>query len=210
MKTRLDVSNINFTKLGGLIPACVQDHETLEVLMIGFMNQEALERTIASGQVTFYSRTKDRLWTKGESSGHFLEVLTLALDCDQDSILISVKRRGPVCHTGSISCFGATSLKPDWYWLAFLSQIITQRQSSKTLGYTNELLNSGLPRVAQKVGEEAVEVVIAALTESGENQEALVGEVVDLFYHVFVLLQMKGIDMQAIALKIQERHESSN
>ncbi|MCR9191347.1 MAG: bifunctional phosphoribosyl-AMP cyclohydrolase/phosphoribosyl-ATP diphosphatase HisIE [Gammaproteobacteria bacterium] len=199
----IDVSKINFDKLNGLVPACIQDADTMQVLMVGFMNQEALQQTLASKRVTFYSRTKQRLWTKGETSGHFLEMEQLCLDCDNDTLLIIVKRSGPACHTGAVSCF--TQAMPALYWLGFLNQVIRNRVQTQQEGYTKQLLDAGMPRMAQKVGEEAVEVVISALSQKTEE---IAGEVVDLLYHVFVLLCAKQISIERIATIIQERSTS--
>lgn len=201
----IDTTRINFDKLNGLIPACIQDHQTMQVLMIGFMDPEALQQTLKTKQVTFYSRTKNRLWTKGETSGHFLEVVSLCLDCDQDSLLIFVKSIGPTCHTGSESCFDQEALISPWYWLITLNQVIQSRHVAGDESYTHRLLNSGINRIAQKVGEEGVEVALAAVSGTSE---ALTGEVVDLLYHLLVLLQAKNISMQMIAETIQERRKN--
>lgn len=198
----MNTLNINFNKLDGLIPVCIQDQDTMRVLMIGFMNEEALQQTMETGQVTFYSRTKKRLWTKGETSGNFLNVVNLTQDCDDDSLLIVVKRTGPVCHTGHISCFKDLEMQPPLYWLGYLNQIIQERRNAGENSYTSRLLASGINRIAQKVGEESVEVVIAAVSD---NQPELVNEIVDLFYHVFVLLCAKQVSLQTIAEVIQGR-----
>jgi phosphoribosyl-ATP pyrophosphohydrolase/phosphoribosyl-AMP cyclohydrolase len=198
----ITTTRINFDKLHGLIPVCVQDHETLQVLMIGFMNEEALLQTLETRFVTFYSRSKQRLWTKGESSGNYLTVVNMALDCDEDSLLILAKPAGPSCHTGDISCFNQDTVMPPVFWLAKLIQVIKNRQNAGKDSYTYQLITSGINRMAQKVGEEAVEVAIAAVVG---NQEDIAGESVDLLYHLLVLLTAKQIPLQSLADIIQER-----
>jgi phosphoribosyl-ATP pyrophosphohydrolase/phosphoribosyl-AMP cyclohydrolase len=198
----IDSTTINFDKLNGLVPVCIQNYKTMQVLMVGFMNHDALQRTLATNQVTFYSRTKNRLWTKGETSGNFLEVVSLSLDCDQDSLLIFVNPVGPTCHQGSPSCFKQDESTPPGYWLMQLDEIIQSRQTAGDASYTYRLINSGINRIAQKVGEEGVEVALAAV--SGQDKE-LAAEAVDLLYHLLVLLYVKNISMQTIADIIQER-----
>jgi phosphoribosyl-ATP pyrophosphohydrolase/phosphoribosyl-AMP cyclohydrolase len=204
LSLNFDIANIDFEKQGGLVPVCVQDHETMQVLMMAFMNKEALEKTLEMGQVTFYSRTKKRLWTKGEESGHFLNVKNIILDCDQDSLLIFAEAIGPTCHTGDISCFKQADVISPWYYLADLNRVIQSRQYATENSYTKELFDSGLPRMAQKVGEEAVEVVIAALSGTDEEMK---GETVDLFYHLLVLLAAKKISIEALAEIIRKRRK---
>lgn len=204
----IDSAVINFDKGNGLIPVCVQDYETLQVLMLGYMNLAAFEQTLQTGKVTFYSRTKARLWVKGETSGHYLELKELALDCDRDSLLCLVKPYGPTCHIGQSSCFELPKTTASiWYWLSCLVKTIQLRaqQTSTGTSYTQQLLTAGLPRAAQKVGEEGVEVALAAVVGT---EEQLTMEVVDLLYHLFVLLLIKNIPLQAIANIIQVRHES--
>lgn len=190
---------IDFSK--GLVPAVIQDHETLQVLMVGYMNKEALEKTKAEGRVTFFSRSRNTLWTKGETSGNFLYVKEILLDCDKDSIVIKVNPAGPVCHTGTVSCFGDEMAKG---FLYKLEGIINQRISDRTEGsYTSKLYNKGINKVAQKVGEEAVELVI----ESKDNNiDLFKNEAADLLYHFLVLLRAKDTDLQSIESVLKERH----
>jgi phosphoribosyl-ATP pyrophosphohydrolase/phosphoribosyl-AMP cyclohydrolase len=203
MMLTLDKTTLNFDKLNGLIPVCIQDNESLQVLMIGFMNEQALQQTIETKRITFFSRTKNRLWTKGETSGHFLTVHAVSVDCDSDSLLFLVSPRGPTCHTGSVSCFDIQPSPPSlWQSLAQLNQTIHARQSAGEESYTRRLLNEGVSRMAQKVGEEGVEVALAAV--SGTVAQC-VNEVVDLWYHVLVLLMAKDISLSAVAELIQQR-----
>lgn len=198
----LDMKLVDFNKMNGLVPVIVQDNHTLQVLMLGFMNEDALHQTLASGLVTFFSRTKKKLWQKGEASGNFLRVIDMYLDCDNDTILIMANPHGDTCHNGMTSCFNAQVTPPLGY-IGLLNQIIQKRIDYPQEGsYTNSLINKGLSRIAQKVGEEAVEVVIAALTES--NDEYL-GEMTDLLFHSLVLLRAKKIDLSDLAAKIASR-----
>jgi len=194
--------NIDFTKGNGLVPVVIQDNNTLQVLMVGYMNEEALEKTEKEGKVTFFSRSKNRLWTKGETSGNWLHVKDILADCDNDSILIKVNPVGPTCHTGSISCFGDESPKSFLYQL---EQIINQRiDNDITDSYTNKLYKKGINKVAQKVGEEAVELVIEA---KDENIELFKNEAADLLYHVLILLKAKNINLQDIEEVLQIMHK---
>lgn len=173
-----------------LIPAIIQDEATKNVLMLGYMNSEAFEQTLREKRVTFFSRSKQRLWTKGETSGHFLDVVSLQIDCDSDTVLIQVKPNGPTCHTGTTTCFGEPSAKG---FLYELEQTIDQRISSDDPNsYTNELFKRGINKVAQKVGEEAVEVVIEA---KDDNRELFLNESADLLYHVLILLRTKNLTL---------------
>lgn len=173
-----------------LIPAIIQDEATKNVLMLGYMNSEAFEQTLREKRVTFFSRSKQRLWTKGETSGHFLDVVSLQIDCDSDTVLIQVKPNGPTCHTGTTTCFGEPSAKG---FLYELEQTIDQRISSDDPNsYTNELFKRGINKVAQKVGEEAVEVVIEA---KDDNRELFLNESADLLYHVLILLRTKNVTL---------------
>lgn len=192
---------IDFEKSNGLVPCVVQDAATLKVLMVGFMNKEALAKTIADGKVTFYSRTKQRLWTKGESSGNFLQVVEIKVDCDQDTLLIKVNPTGPVCHTGADTCFNE---KNDAWSLSSLEQIIQDRkQNPDSKSYTTSLFESGLNKIAQKVGEEAVELVIEA---KDNNRELFLNEAADLMYHYLVLLTAKGHSLNDVLDVLQKRH----
>lgn len=177
---------INFEKGNGLVPVIIQNALSMQVLMLGYMNREAYDKTLQEGKVTFYSRSKQRLWTKGETSGNFLEVKNIYPDCDNDSILIEVIPAGPTCHTGSASCFGNNSGKGFIYEL---EEIINNRiESDDESSYTNKLYRQGINKVAQKVGEEAVELIIEA---KDENEELFKNESADLLYHFLILLKMK-------------------
>jgi len=194
---------IDFTKGNGLVPVVIQDSNTLQVLMVGYMNEEAFEKTIKEKIVTFFSRSKYRLWTKGETSGNYLHVEEISTDCDNDSILIKVKPAGPVCHTGSTSCFGEESVKGFVYKL---EQIINQRIDNDTSdSYTNKLFKKGINKVAQKVGEEAVELIIEA---KDNNITLFKDEAADLIYHLLVLLKAKGISFEAIEEVLIGRHKT--
>lgn len=192
---------IDFNKGGGLVPAIIQDQQTLEVLMLGYMDEAAYEKTRREGRVTFFSRTKNRLWTKGEQSGHFLEVVSIAEDCDNDSLLIRVKPAGPTCHTGSRSCFNT---EYNQNFLFELENIIADRYQNPVEGsYVNHLRSKGLNKIAQKVGEEGVETVIAALNQTETD---LINESSDLLFHLLVLLKEKGISLDTLAKNLEGRH----
>ncbi|HTF81271.1 MAG TPA: bifunctional phosphoribosyl-AMP cyclohydrolase/phosphoribosyl-ATP diphosphatase HisIE [Cytophagales bacterium] len=196
---------INFEKQGGLVPAVVQDAATNKVLMVGFMNQEAYEKTLAEKKVTFYSRTKERLWTKGESSGHFLHVVEVLLDCDQDTLLIKANPVGPTCHTGADTCFFEKNTAIDY---TFLEKLITTIRSRKhddpDKSYTSSLFKKGINKIAQKVGEEAVEVVIEA---KDNNDDLFRNEAADLFFHYLVLLEAKNISFSEIVDVLRLRNK---
>lgn len=199
----IDVSSLNFNKMDGLIPCVVQDHSTRNVLMLGFMNQEALMKTLEERRVTFYSRTKKKLWTKGETSGNYLNLIDLKIDCDNDTLLVFVKPEGPVCHTGSGTCFGEANKSSS---LGFLEEIINHRKNHPQKdSYTNKLLDSGINKVAQKVGEEAVELVIEA---KDDNKELFLNEAADLMYHYLVLLAAKNSSMDEVIQVLQQRHSA--
>ena len=200
----LDRDKMDFAKMGGLVPVVVQDNHTLQVLMLGFMNEDALELTITSNKVTFFSRTKNRLWTKGETSGDFLHVIDMHIDCDQDSILIMANPAGPTCHTGSVSCF-TTQQMPPLSQIGKLDKTIIDRINYPEEGsYTDKLIKKGVKKIAQKVGEEGVEVVIAALNETTEEY---LGEMTDLLYHALVLLHAKGLTLGDLGEIIERRHK---
>ena len=206
IKKNIDVSQIDFGKTppsgGWGVPVVIQDYKTLEVLMLGYMNAEALEKTQAEGKVTFFSRSKNRLWTKGETSNNFLFVKEIFVDCDNDTILIKADPVGPTCHTGSRSCF-----KTDFNqnFIFELENIINDRYENPVEGsYINKMRNKGLNKIAQKVGEEGVETVIAALAES---EEELIGEASDLVFHLLFLLKEKGLSIQDIAKNLEKRHK---
>jgi len=193
---------IDFTKGNGLVPVIIQDNATLQVLMLGYMNQEALEQTSKEGKVTFFSRSKNRLWTKGETSGNFLFVKEILTDCDNDTILIKVNPAGPTCHNGTNSCFGNDTAKG---FLYNLEQVVSQRiDDDEKDSYTNKLYKKGINKVAQKVGEEAVELVI----ESKDNNAGLFNnEAADLLYHLLILLKAKGTSLQKVEEVLMERHK---
>jgi phosphoribosyl-ATP pyrophosphohydrolase/phosphoribosyl-AMP cyclohydrolase len=194
--------NIDFAKGNGIVPVVIQDNNTLQVLMVGYMNEEAYIKTSEEKKVTFFSRSKNRLWTKGETSGNYLYVEEVLTDCDNDSLLIKVNPVGPVCHTGSISCFGNETAKGFIYEL---EHVIDQRIKNDTEGsYTNKLYKKGINKVAQKVGEEAVELVI----ESKDNDiDLFKNEAADLLYHFLILLKAKNTDLQSIEEVLKMRHE---
>ena len=192
---------IDFSKSNGLVPCIVQDAKTLRVLMLGFMNEEAYQKTVSEKRVVFFSRTKNRLWMKGETSGNFLDVVEIAVDCDHDTLLIKATPHGPVCHTGADTCFNE---KNDAWNLASLETIIQDRKKNPVSGsYTNKLLDSGINKVAQKVGEEAVELVIEA---KDDNKELFLSEAADLFYHCLVLLEQKNYEFDEVLDVLIKRH----
>lgn len=197
---------LDFKKMNGLIPAIIQDDYTQKVLMLGFMNQEAYEKTVNSGKVTFFSRTKNRLWTKGEESGNFLHVVSITPDCDCDTLLIKVHPEGPVCHTGTDTCWGEKN-RQDIMFLKELQDFIDKRyEEMPEKSYTTNLFQSGVNKMAQKVGEEAVETVIEACNGSDER---LIYEGADLLYHLIVLLTSKGYRIEDLARELKERHSAT-
>jgi phosphoribosyl-ATP pyrophosphohydrolase/phosphoribosyl-AMP cyclohydrolase len=196
--------NIDFKKMEGLIPAVVQDAFTGKVLMLGYMNEAALAKTEESGRVTFFSRSKNRLWTKGETSGHFLEVVSMQEDCDGDAILVKAKPSGPVCHTGADTCFneGNASKTP---FIDQLRAIIKDRKANPSEeSYTSSLFLKGINKLAQKVGEEAVELVIEA---KDDNKDLFLGEAADLLFHYLVLLEAKGYELDEVVDVLMKRHK---
>jgi len=196
--------NIDFEKVNGLVPAIIQDVTTGSVLMLGYMNQEAIDKTESSGKVTFFSRSKQRLWTKGETSGNFLEFIQMTVDCDNDTLLIKAKPLGPVCHTGTATCFGDEPSE-DLSFLNVLESIITDRkENASDKSYTSSLFKRGINKVAQKVGEEAVELVIEA---KDDNDELFTNEAADLLFHYMILLQAKGFKLKDILSVLKERHQ---
>ena len=199
---------MDFQKLKGLIPAIIQDASTNTVLMLGFMNSEALDKTREEGKVTFFSRKKNRLWTKGEESGNFLHVVEILEDCDKDTLLIKAKPVGPVCHTGSDTCFNERNITSlDSEGIAFIAQlqqlIHTRKEEMPEGSYTTSLFNAGINKIAQKVGEEAVELLIEA---KDNNDELFLNEAADLLYHLLVLLTAKGKDMKDVVSVLEQRH----
>jgi phosphoribosyl-ATP pyrophosphohydrolase/phosphoribosyl-AMP cyclohydrolase len=195
---------IDFEKMQGLVPAIIQDADTRQVLMLGYMNRQAYDLTVMTGKVTFWSRTRKTTWTKGETSGNFLNVVSMEADCDNDTLLIKVTPTGPVCHTGADTCWGEKNDNP----LAFLGELqrfIEKRYEEMPEGsYTTSLFQSGVGRMAQKVGEEAVESVIEAMAC---NNERLIYEASDMIYHLIVLLTSKGLKFEDLATELQKRHD---
>lgn len=195
---------IDFNKMDGLVPAIIQDNQTSKVLMLGFMNEEAYNKTRELGKVTFFSRTKNRLWTKGEESGNFLLVKSITIDCDSDTFLIKVNPVGPVCHTGSDTCFNEQNEDPIQF-LKYLQDFIDKRYQEMPEGsYTTSLFKKGINRMAQKVGEEAVETVIEA---TNGTEEGFLYEASDLIYHLIVLLTSKGYRLEHLANELKKRHK---
>ncbi|MEQ4576879.1 MAG: bifunctional phosphoribosyl-AMP cyclohydrolase/phosphoribosyl-ATP diphosphatase HisIE [Gammaproteobacteria bacterium] len=201
---------LDWEKGGGLLPVVVQDADTLRVLMLGYMDAEALAATRASGHVTFYSRSKQRLWTKGESSGHLLDLVSIDVDCDEDTLLVLARPRGPTCHTGRASCFpgapgidGASSA-PDVSFLGTLDALVAERERQRPEGsYTTRLFEKGTRRIAQKVGEEGVETALAGVAQGDED---LLGESADLLYHLIVLLRARGLSLADAVAVLESRH----
>ncbi|HTM99157.1 MAG TPA: bifunctional phosphoribosyl-AMP cyclohydrolase/phosphoribosyl-ATP diphosphatase HisIE [Pedobacter sp.] len=199
---QININTLDWEKTDGLVPVIIQDNQTLEVLMLGYMNAEAFEKTQKEGKVTFFSRSKNRLWTKGEESGNFLTVKSISIDCDKDTILIKADPVGPTCHTGSRSCFNTDY---NQNFLFELEHIISDRYENPVEGsYINKMRNKGLNKIAQKVGEEGVETVIAALAETDED---FVNEASDLIFHLMFLLKEKGKSLEDIALNLEKRHK---
>jgi phosphoribosyl-AMP cyclohydrolase / phosphoribosyl-ATP pyrophosphohydrolase len=197
--------NIDFNKYkDGLVPAVIQDHQTQKVLMLGFMNAESLQKTMETGKVTFFSRSKQRLWTKGEESGNFLELRSVASDCDNDTLLIKVHPTGPVCHTGSDTCWNERNHPEDF--LLYLEDIIRLRkESNDENSYVRSLFLKGINKIAQKVGEEAVELVIEA---KDNDDEKFLNEAADLLFHYLVLLNTKGFNLQNVKDILKQRHSA--
>lgn len=200
------LERINWEKVDSLVPAIVQDFQSSQVLMMGYMNQDALAKTGETGQVTFFSRTKERLWTKGETSGNVLQLVNISLDCDNDTLLVRVNPIGPTCHTGTTTCWdGDAQEESQMVWLHQLEQLLAARKSADPdSSYTASLYARGTKRISQKVGEEGVEVALAAT--SGDKAE-LVCESADLIYHLLVLLQDQGLSMNDVVNKLKERHK---
>lgn len=198
---------LDWDKGGGLLPAIVQDAGSGAVLMLGYMNREALAATQATGRVTFWSRSKDRLWAKGETSGHVLELKDIAADCDGDTLLILAEPKGPACHLGTATCWGEKppqSAAQPVAFLAFLEQVIAERIATRPQGgYTATLLAEGTRRIAQKVGEEGLELALAAIAQSDTE---IVGEAADLLYHTLLLLQVKGLSLAQVVTELESRH----
>ena len=205
-----DLSQLNWDKGSGLLPAIVQDAKTGKVLMLGYMNREALQVTQASKQVTFFSRSKQRLWTKGETSGHVLQLMDIFVDCDQDTLLITANPIGPTCHNGTASCFGDEnfSTAESYAFLAQLESVISQRISDKPEGsYTARIWEKGTTRMAQKVGEEGVEVALAAVAQ---DKARLVSESADLVFHLALLLKARELSLLDVVRELEQRHAAKS
>lgn len=201
MTTENTLPTIDWAKMDNLVPAVVQHYLTGRVLMVGYMNEAALAKTLETGQVTFYSRSKQRLWTKGESSGNVLALVTLGTDCDNDAILVQARPKGPTCHLGNDSCFDDSRNQP---FLNTLAAIVAERRNATPeSSYTASLLNGNPRRVAQKVGEEGVEVALAAATNDREN---LIDETADLLYHLTVLLEQQQVPLSEVIDRLSQRH----
>lgn len=203
---KVDIARIDFDKGDGLVPAIVQDANSGAVLMLGYMNRDALEQTLARRRAVFYSRSKQRLWEKGETTGHTLDVVGVALDCDADTLLITAHPRGPACHNGTVTCFGDESRTAagDLAFLATLESVIAQRAADKPdASYTAKLLAKGLGKVAQKVGEEGVETALAGVNESDDK---LAEESADLLFHLLVLLRARGVPFSRVVETLARRH----
>jgi len=198
--------SIDFAKGDGLVPAIVQDADTGAVLMLGYMNREALEQTLARKRAVFFSRSKQRLWEKGETTGHTLDVVDVALDCDNDTLLVTAHPRGPACHNGTVTCFGdaTRSAAGDIAFLSKLESVIAQRATDKPENsYTARLLAKGLGKVAQKVGEEGVETALAG---AGESEQKVIEESADLLFHLLVLLRARGLTLAQVVRQLESRH----
>lgn len=197
--------NIDFEKMNGLVPAIIQDSITKNVLMLGFMNEEAYQKTLATKRVTFYSRSRKCLWIKGETSGNYLELVSMKPDCDNDTLLVKVIPHGPTCHTGTDTCWGEENKRNPLLFLSELQDFINKRhEEMPEKSYTTSLFKDGTNRMAQKVGEEALEAVIEAV--SG-NDDRLIYECSDMFYHLVVLLTSKGLRIEQVAAELAERHQ---
>lgn len=201
----IDIEKIDWEKSGGLVPAVVQDSKSLKVLMLGYMNQEALEKTQASELVTFFSRSKNRLWQKGETSGNTLKLNSIEVDCDNDTILVSAEPQGPTCHTGSVTCFVEQAMDANSNVLAYLEEIIDDRkEADPKSSYVSSLLTKGIKKISQKVGEEGVEVALAGVAETDAE---VVSESADLIFHLLVLLKSRGLSIGDVEAELLRRAE---
>lgn len=202
----LDIGKVDFGKGDGLVPAIVQDADSGAVLMMAYMNREALEQTVARKRAVFFSRSKQRLWEKGETTGHTLDLVDIALDCDADTLLVTARPRGPACHNGTLTCFGdeARTAASSIAFLAKLEAVVAQRATEKPdASYTAKLLAKGINKVAQKVGEEGVEAALAAVSESDDK---VVAESADLLFHLLVLLRARGVPFARVVQELEKRH----
>jgi phosphoribosyl-ATP pyrophosphohydrolase/phosphoribosyl-AMP cyclohydrolase len=203
----IDIDLLDFRKGDGLVPAIVQDADTGAVLMMAYMNREALEQTLARKRAVFFSRSKQRLWEKGETTGHTLDVVNVIADCDQDTLLVTARPRGPACHKGTLTCFGdepRAAVTPIAF-LAKLEAVVAQRATEKPeASYTARLLEKGVQRVAQKVGEEGVELALAG---AAQGEDKVIGESADLLFHMLVLLRARGVTLQAVVNELEKRHQ---
>jgi len=203
----IDIDKLDFAKNDGLIPAIIQDADMFEVRMLGYMNRAALEKTLEEGMVTFYSRSKQRLWTKGETSGNTLKLVDIQADCDDDTLLVLAEPKGPTCHTGAESCFHEKVFEPREDGLRFIQilekLLVERKQTLPEDSYTSKMFQKGLDKVAQKVGEEAVETVIAS---KNDNEEEMLNETADLLFHTLLLLVEKEIPLQKVVDTLKERH----
>ena len=207
MNIAFDIARVDFAKGGGLVPAIVQDAGDGAVLMMAYMNREALEQTLARGRAVFFSRSRQRLWEKGETTGHTLDVVSVTLDCDHDTVLITAHPRGPACHNGTLTCFGdePRSTAARIAFLARLEDVVAQRASEKPeASYTARLLDKGVARVAQKVGEEGVELALAGVAEP---EQKVIEESADLLFHMLVLLRARGITLTQVVRQLESRHQ---
>lgn len=203
MSFNFDPNSVDFQKSGGLVPAIIQDHLSNKVLMLGYMNRAALDHTLAEGKVTFFSRSKERLWTKGESSNNFLHLVDIAVDCDQDTLLIKARPDGPTCHTGADTCWNEKNHSNDF--LQQLENVIRQRRDQPDdNSYTTSLFKRGINKIAQKVGEEAVELVIEA---KDNNADLFLNEAADLLFHYLILLSAKGYELEDVVKILESRHK---
>ena len=202
-----EIETLDWAKSDGLIPAIVQDARSGSVLMLGYMNQEALRATLTTKRVTFFSRSKERLWTKGETSGHFLDVVSVQADCDNDALLVRAYPQGPTCHTGADSCFGAEATGAQGLsFLMRLEAVIAQRITDRPEGsYTARIWSEGPTRIAQKVGEEGVEVALAAVTQADDR---LIGESADLLFHLALLLKSRNLSLADAVKELEQRHRA--
>lgn len=204
------IDALDWSKAEGLLPAIVQDARTGKVLMLGYMNREALRRTLANGRVTFFSRSRQRLWTKGETSGNSLQLAEVLADCDSDTLLVTADPAGPTCHTGTASCFGdaVSTRATDFSFLAQLEAVIAQRISDRPQGsYTAKIWSEGPTRIAQKIGEEGVEVALAAVTQADDR---LISESADLLFHLALLLKSRNLSLTAAVSELERRHGQSS